>query len=132
MICARLATRTRRGGVAERLKAHAWKVCMRETVSRVRIPPPPPFTVELVDYYVRNGILPHLLPHPLAKNAADDSEQRRTNIETVSVPALDFPCELRAPREARPKLNAPRASPEAGAAEPAMGQSSNHEAGNHT
>jgi hypothetical protein len=28
--------------VAERLKAHAWKVCMRETVSRVRIPPPPP------------------------------------------------------------------------------------------
>jgi hypothetical protein len=30
------------GGVAERLKAHAWKVCMRETVSRVRIPPPPP------------------------------------------------------------------------------------------
>ena len=42
MICARLATRTRRGGVAERLKAHAWKVCMRETVSRVRIPPPPP------------------------------------------------------------------------------------------
>ena len=29
------------GGVAERLKAHAWKVCMRETVSRVRIPPPP-------------------------------------------------------------------------------------------
>jgi hypothetical protein len=42
MICARVATRTRRGGVAERLKAHAWKVCMRETVSRVRIPPPPP------------------------------------------------------------------------------------------
>ena len=30
------------GGVAEWLKAHAWKVCMRETVSRVRIPPPPP------------------------------------------------------------------------------------------
>jgi hypothetical protein len=30
--------------VAERLKAHAWKVCMRETVSRVRIPPPPPDT----------------------------------------------------------------------------------------
>jgi hypothetical protein len=31
-----------RGGVAEWLKAHAWKVCMRETVSRVRIPLPPP------------------------------------------------------------------------------------------
>ena len=29
------------GGVAEWLKAHAWKVCIRETVSRVRIPLPP-------------------------------------------------------------------------------------------
>ena len=26
------------GEVAERLKAHAWKACMRESVSRVRIP----------------------------------------------------------------------------------------------
>ena len=32
-----------RGGVAEWLKAHAWKVCLRETVTRVRIPLPPPF-----------------------------------------------------------------------------------------
>jgi hypothetical protein len=30
------------GGVAEWLKAHAWKACMRATVSRVRIPLPPP------------------------------------------------------------------------------------------
>src|SRR5882724_2902564 len=30
------------GGVAEWLKALAWKACIRETVSRVRIPPPPP------------------------------------------------------------------------------------------
>ena len=28
--------------MAEWLKAHAWKVCIRETVSRVRIPLPPP------------------------------------------------------------------------------------------
>jgi hypothetical protein len=28
--------------VAEWLKAHAWKVCIRETVSRVRIPLSPP------------------------------------------------------------------------------------------
>jgi hypothetical protein len=89
MICARVATRTRRGGVAERLKAHAWKVCMRETVSRVRIPPPPPVTIEIVDYFVTNGILHHRFPHPSAKIAADDGEQRRTNIEPVSVPALD-------------------------------------------
>jgi hypothetical protein len=39
---ARVHDETRDGGVAERLKAHAWKVCMRETVSRVRIPLPPP------------------------------------------------------------------------------------------
>ena len=30
------------GGVAEWLKAHAWKACIRATVSRVRIPLPPP------------------------------------------------------------------------------------------
>jgi hypothetical protein len=36
------AGRANAGGVAEWLKAHAWKVCMRETVSRVRIPLPPP------------------------------------------------------------------------------------------
>ena len=32
----------RRGEVAEWLKAHAWKVCLRETVTRVRIPLSPP------------------------------------------------------------------------------------------
>src|SRR5262249_20100092 len=31
-----------RGGMAEWLKAHAWKACIRETVSWVRIPLPPP------------------------------------------------------------------------------------------
>lgn len=30
------------GGVAEWLKAHAWNACIRETVSGVRIPLPPP------------------------------------------------------------------------------------------
>src|SRR5579863_8650321 len=30
------------GGMAERSKAHAWKVCIRATVSWVRIPLPPP------------------------------------------------------------------------------------------
>src|SRR6266852_3039954 len=34
----------RYGGVAEWLKAHAWKACLRETVTWVRIPPPPPGT----------------------------------------------------------------------------------------
>src|SRR3979490_2270580 len=30
------------GGMAEWLKAHAWKACVRETVPWVRIPLPPP------------------------------------------------------------------------------------------
>jgi hypothetical protein len=39
--CARVND-PRSGGVAEWLKAHAWKACIRATVSRVRIPLPPP------------------------------------------------------------------------------------------
>ena len=34
------------GEVAEWSKAHAWKVCRRETVSWVRIPPSPPLALE--------------------------------------------------------------------------------------
>jgi hypothetical protein len=36
------------GGMAEWLKAHAWKACIRETVSWVRIPLPPPRTKSLI------------------------------------------------------------------------------------
>jgi hypothetical protein len=36
------------GGVAEWLKAHAWKVCRRETVSGVRIPLPPPSDFDFI------------------------------------------------------------------------------------
>ncbi len=39
----RCAGRASIGGMAERLKAHAWKACIRETVSWVRIPLPPPY-----------------------------------------------------------------------------------------
>jgi hypothetical protein len=35
------------GEVAEWLKAHAWKACIRETVSWVRIPPSPPIRARL-------------------------------------------------------------------------------------
>src|SRR5687768_5343455 len=34
------------GDVSEWLKEHAWKVCIRETVSRVRISPSPPSVAE--------------------------------------------------------------------------------------
>src|SRR5438034_8212118 len=41
------------GGVAERLKAHAWRACIRATVSRVRIPlPPPPELLILREFLV--------------------------------------------------------------------------------
>jgi hypothetical protein len=35
---------TRNGEVSEWLKEHAWKVCIQEIVSRVRIPPSPPYS----------------------------------------------------------------------------------------
>src|SRR5262249_45106511 len=38
----RLAKRRPAGEVAEWLKAHAWKACVRESVPWVRIPPSPP------------------------------------------------------------------------------------------
>ena len=45
-----------KGGVAEWLKAHAWKACIQETVSWVRIPSPPPFFLKVIyiDIYYEN------------------------------------------------------------------------------
>src|SRR5215203_3713197 len=45
---------TRRGGVAEWLKAHAWNACIPETVSRVRIPLPPPYRSPIQSDSVRD------------------------------------------------------------------------------
>jgi hypothetical protein len=61
------------GGVAERLKAHAWKVCMRETVSRVRIPPPPPRVRSLTSNTVAtlDGSNCRLFPETCAGSAFD-------------------------------------------------------------
>src|ERR1700722_17687945 len=39
------------GGMAEWLKALAWKACIRETVSWVRIPLPPPDAIEIAYVY---------------------------------------------------------------------------------
>src|SRR5438067_1814154 len=41
----------RRGGMAEWLKAHAWKACIRATVSWVRIPLPPPYALDFIEFY---------------------------------------------------------------------------------
>src|SRR5437762_9861394 len=49
--------------MAEWLKAHAWKACIRETVSGVRIPLSPPgfsFAVSTPEYYLRSR------PRPLS------------------------------------------------------------------
>ncbi len=61
----------KRGGVAEWLKAHAWKVCIRETVSRVRIPLPPPVNVQ-ISQPIQSGLYPgaSCRPRPAPSAAA--------------------------------------------------------------
>ena len=44
------------GEVAEWLKAHAWKACMRATVSRVRIPLSPPDFLIFPIFYKRTPL----------------------------------------------------------------------------
>src|SRR5204862_2434676 len=57
------------GGVAEWLKAHAWRACIRATVSRVRIPlPPPPFNAP--PFYPRHNH--RLLTRFLRSSVLDD------------------------------------------------------------
>jgi hypothetical protein len=51
------APHSRHGEVAEWLKALAWKACIRETVSRVRIPPsPPPSLLSFREKFLRNEL----------------------------------------------------------------------------
>ena len=52
--------------MAEWLKAHAWKVCLRETVTRVRIPLSPPDTsrsILILLYIFHLAAIPHFFPH---------------------------------------------------------------------
>ena len=55
------------GEVAEWLKAHAWNACIRETVSRVRIPLSPPFQFAmqllLLNFLKSLGVRPLNSPH---------------------------------------------------------------------
>jgi hypothetical protein len=53
------------GEVAEWSKAHAWKVCRRGTVSRVRIPLSPPYTAPLISHGCQTpglGLYPIMYP----------------------------------------------------------------------
>src|SRR5215510_15370805 len=45
------------GGMAEWLKAHAWKACIRATVSWVRIPLPPPTDFSEIRRHPENPII---------------------------------------------------------------------------
>ena len=47
LLARRRNERHARGEVAERLKAHAWKACLGETLTRVRIPPSPPSLISI-------------------------------------------------------------------------------------
>ncbi len=55
------------GEVAEWLKAHAWNACIRETVSRVRIPLSPPLICSMALKILQSlrylSAYPHYLPH---------------------------------------------------------------------
>ncbi len=63
------------GEVAEWLKAHAWKACIRETVSRVRIPLSPPINLFKLFFFIRKFIAlvvlpPHFTPQLPAASVA--------------------------------------------------------------
>jgi hypothetical protein len=51
------------GQLAEWSKAHAWKVCRRGTVSRVRIPHCPPIPIEFIQNFTDLAGLPNLVPN---------------------------------------------------------------------
>jgi hypothetical protein len=62
------------GGMAEWLKAHAWKACIRATVSWVRIPLPPPNQIEIVEEYIDDGnqLGRSPLSHPFSRNQSEN------------------------------------------------------------
>src|SRR6516162_492914 len=67
----------RSGEVAEWLKAHAWKACIRETVSWVRIPPSPPVKLRLFGNFRSSALYPYCKTHNLS--AASRRPGRSTN-----------------------------------------------------
>src|SRR5690606_13428652 len=75
-------SRTQHGEVAEWFKAHAWKVCIRETVSGVRIPLSPPLSCSE----------PEMRPRPWAffflsqRRLAEAPEPRRLAPDSILSP----------------------------------------------
>src|SRR5215213_4786050 len=65
------------GGVAEWLKAHAWKACIRETVSWVRIPLPPPLKLILHGNFAPERLYPPPKTHTDSLGACFALQSRR-------------------------------------------------------
>jgi hypothetical protein len=75
------------GEMAEWLKAHAWKACIRETVSRVRIPLSPPFSSPEVPRSARDfGSRLSLRSRLLNASSSNPSLSARTLISATSKP----------------------------------------------
>src|SRR5438874_8056384 len=73
------------GEMAERLKAHAWKACIRETVSGVRIPLSPPL-LSLSRAYV--PVIPILIPIRGSPHAQPRSQPYQTNPDCARLSLL--------------------------------------------
>ncbi len=78
---------SRRGGVAEWLKAHAWKVCIGETLSRVRIPLPPPAVRK---WALRLRLLPPVYVKPFVKRQKNDAADAEAIVEAAIRPSMRF------------------------------------------
>ena len=85
--------------MAEWSKAHAWKVCRRETVSWVRIPPsPPPYPYYLCyRYFCRYSCAISGVYNSVVRLMPDISSHFSDNYRQTSVghlPRVGFPCFL--------------------------------------
>src|SRR5580658_2153245 len=57
-VAAGLLRKVRAGEMAERLKAHAWKACVRASVPWVRIPLSPPYTLVCSRFFMKCSPVP--------------------------------------------------------------------------
>src|ERR1051325_5106512 len=69
--------------MAEWLKAHAWKACLGETLTRVRIPVSPPFRIDFTPradpLHPRNSSVLRDTPAPTARRFARYCDSRAPN-----------------------------------------------------
>jgi hypothetical protein len=77
--------------MAERLKAHAWKACVRASVPWVRIPLPPPYSVLNALIWLTNidgsPFLPPLIPPRCCRLAVDPSYPELSSLRSCAAPS---------------------------------------------